>query len=114
MLAQRAYKVLRKLLSDIFVAAYGATPYGLPFSGNTYCLRLWLDVVMVVFVCHRRHIVQNLHIRYLSDKHRMRSEIFGLIDLNGNIGICTFCNIKDAVCTALTMFITVKFIHIAP
>ena len=52
MLTNRTDEIIRQLLANPLISAYAASPYSLPLRCRTNSLRLWLDIILVILVCH--------------------------------------------------------------
>ena len=103
MLADRADEIIRNLFADVLISTDATAPYRLPLVGLSDRLWLRLDVILIVLVGRGWRITQHRHIRDIADEHRMRTEIYRLIDRYGNVGIGSRCNVLEApsaTCTA--------------
>ena len=114
MLADWAYEICRKFFSLIFVSADPAAPdcFALLFLRRS----LWfgLDVILVIRVCGRRNVAENLHVVYRSDKQSMGAKVKRLFYGGADEAVGAFRHIINSVRAALYGRKAGKFVAVPP
>ncbi len=108
MLAQRADEIRGKNLAFVNISADLADPTLLLIERGG----LWLDVVEIVGIGHRRHIAQNLSFGHIGDENGVRAVIIALNDLCGDEGIRGFGDVIQSVFAALDRIEVAELIDI--
>ena len=106
MLAERADKILRQLLSLIDVAADIADPALL------FGIRLRLDVLLIVGIGHRLNLIEHDRFRDVAQEHPVRSHVDYVENLKRNIGIRVLRKISDAVHRHIEMVVACELVDV--
>ena len=107
-LAQRTDEVIRQGISFIDVSAHLADK-----TFASFCLRFWLDVVLIVGVGHRRCAVDDAGFGYGTDKHAMGSQILVVFHFQREEGVDVLRQEDQSVIGTQDLLFILKLIRIS-
>ncbi len=93
-LANGADEIFGQFFTLVNITADLADPAAFLFGSLR---RLWLDVLLIVFISHRGLVRENFAVGHFGNEHRVRSEVDLIHDFSREKSVCAALYIDNAV-----------------